>query len=328
MRYEGELAALRETGMTGPRVTVIGEALIDVVATRGQASEHVGGSPLNVAVTLGRLGDTVELITALGPDAHGDSIRRHLRESAVTLHTRTTPLASTSTAQATTDGDGDARYAFDLSWRLDKVPPPNTEWVHTGSIGAWLLPGADVVRALLGDSCEGSILSLDPNIRTAVIDGDADGVRARLWALLGLVDVVKLSAEDALWLFDDESHDVLDEILALGPSLAVLTRGEDGSVLQSAAGRVEVAALDVDVRDTIGAGDAYMGALIHATSRTRDSPDDLRLRPLEVDELRDIGDFAARIAGLTVARQGADPPWASDLVVPRGSAAPLMKDIT
>ena len=52
---------------------VIGEALIDIVAHTDDASvvEHVGGSPANVALALGRLGNPVRLLTALGPDARG-----------------------------------------------------------------------------------------------------------------------------------------------------------------------------------------------------------------------------------------------------------------
>ena len=51
---------------------VIGESLVDVVVgADGTRSEHVGGSPLNVAVGLARLDHRVTLATHFGRDAHG-----------------------------------------------------------------------------------------------------------------------------------------------------------------------------------------------------------------------------------------------------------------
>jgi fructokinase len=48
-------------------VLVVGEALIDVVMRRGRTvGEHVGGSPLNVAVGLARLGRNVDFLTWIG----------------------------------------------------------------------------------------------------------------------------------------------------------------------------------------------------------------------------------------------------------------------
>ena len=53
--------------MIAPRVLVVGEALIDVVhRADGTIDENPGGSPANVALTLGRLGDRPVLVTALG----------------------------------------------------------------------------------------------------------------------------------------------------------------------------------------------------------------------------------------------------------------------
>ncbi len=67
-------------------VLVIGESLVDVLATGTAAPvEAPGGSPLNVAVTLGRLGTPVSILTAIGPDDRGAALRSHLAESRVTI---------------------------------------------------------------------------------------------------------------------------------------------------------------------------------------------------------------------------------------------------
>ena len=98
-------------------LTVIGEALLDVVQRSSGIEAHVGGSPLNVAVGLARLDHPVQFIGRYGRDAYGDSVAAHLRSSSVMV-----PLPPdekpTSVATAQIDDDGAATYAFDLAWEL------------------------------------------------------------------------------------------------------------------------------------------------------------------------------------------------------------------
>ncbi len=62
---------------------MIGEALIDIVERDGQViGEHVGGSPLNVAVGLARLGRGVDFLTHIGDDSARPPHRR-LRQSSL-----------------------------------------------------------------------------------------------------------------------------------------------------------------------------------------------------------------------------------------------------
>ena len=57
---------------------VIGEALIDIVEHHG-ATEHVGGSPLNVAVGLAKLGREIDFLTHIGWDEPGRRIADYLK---------------------------------------------------------------------------------------------------------------------------------------------------------------------------------------------------------------------------------------------------------
>ena len=62
-----------------PRILVVGEALVDVVpGPDGTTRDHPGGSPANVAITLGRLGRDVRLVTLLGDDQRGAAVRAWL----------------------------------------------------------------------------------------------------------------------------------------------------------------------------------------------------------------------------------------------------------
>lgn len=71
--------------VTDAAVLIIGEALIDVVELEGERTEHVGGSPANVAIGAARLGADVELWTAIGADAYGGRIASHVSSSGARL---------------------------------------------------------------------------------------------------------------------------------------------------------------------------------------------------------------------------------------------------
>jgi fructokinase len=121
------------------------------------------------------------------------------------------------------------------------------------------------------------------------------------------VDVVKLSDEDASWLYPGvEVGDVISSLLALGPELVALTRGAEGSVIATRRHRLQVPAPRVRVVDTIGAGDAYMSALLGALILNDAAA--LGLPDLPADDLLDIGAMASRAAAFVVTRAGSHPP--------------------
>lgn len=299
-------------------VLVIGESLVDVLATEtGAPVEAPGGSPLNVAVTVGRLGTPVSFVTALGRDDREAALRRHLTESRVEV--RPGPvLPRTSAAIATVGASGAATYEFDIFWPA--VDPPDLSHVgilHTGSIAFFCSPGAATVAQQLRRAREvGVLTTLDPNVRPALV-GDRDTAVRHLEATLPWVDVLKLSDEDADWLYPGLAHEaVVALILERGPRLVALTRGSAGASLLTRTIRVDVPAPPTTVVDTVGAGDAWMGALIHGLFR---DPEPRHLiDALDESALRDLGALAGRVAAATVASQGADPPWADSpsLVVP------------
>ncbi len=81
-------------------VLVVGEALVDVVDTGAERTEHVGGSPANVALGLGRLGVPVGLLTQLADDLRGRRIIDHLQASGVHVLAESMSASATSTAVA------------------------------------------------------------------------------------------------------------------------------------------------------------------------------------------------------------------------------------
>jgi fructokinase len=294
------------------RGLVIGEALIDIVERDGHViGEHVGGSPLNVAVGLARLGRGVDFLTHIGGDDRGRRISEYLKSSGVQLVSGSDTAVRTPTAVATLDEGGKAQYTFDIEWELAGTPevsPPLV--VHTGSIATVLEPGCLATAALLDAYRLSATITFDPNVRPALIRDDEQG-RTRIERLVERCDVVKSSDEDLRWIDPDRSlEQVAQTWLGLGPSIVAVTMGDHGAFAMCAAGTARVAAQPVEVVDTVGAGDAFMTGLIDALWSLGLMGGDRRaeLRGITVDTLTAVLQSATLSSALTVARAGADLP--------------------
>lgn len=286
-------------------VLVVGEALIDIVETfEAPARGHVGGSPANVAMGLGRLGIGVRLHTALADDARGQRIAAHLRESNVIIEPESWGLAHTSTARARLDAGGAADYEFDIEWRLPSPPSLRTESVaHVGSIAAFMLPGSETVKEFVRSLGAQVTLTFDPNVRPALQGPRRDAVAA-FEEIASRADIVKASDEDAAWLYPGFSAEKFARhVLALGSRMVFITSGGDGASGFTSGGRVAIGAPRVNVVDTVGAGDTFMAALIDSVVTTGVNPAYAGL-----DEVRSMLHHAAAAASITVQRSGADLP--------------------
>jgi fructokinase len=292
-----------------PSILVIGEALIDIVECDGESAEHVGGSPANVALTLARLGRNATLVTDIADDDRGRRIAEHLNTSGVSVMRGDSER--TSTARAILCEDGSAEYVFDLSWNPPAADPSSANHVHTGSIAIYLEPGGSQILEMIQTLPAGVTASVDANIRPALI-GKHQEALARFEQVAAACEIVKLSDEDAEWLYPTMQIDeVLSRLLELGAQLAVITRGGKGLLLASSGTRVTVPAVRTVVADTIGAGDSAMGAILDEAFRQGFSSPNGML--LDEPSLGEIGSWAARVAAITTSRFGANPPTRAEL---------------
>ena len=316
-------------------VAVAGEAVADLVAEEpGGAYVAVpGGSPANVAVGLARLGVPTRMVARIGADPLGRALRDHLAGNGV--GTEAVVAASEPSSLALVHHDADGVPSFDLriegtaDWQWTeaeaaRLPLDDLAALHVGSLAMVLPPGADVLAALVRRARGSATIGYDPNCRPAVMDGVPDA-RPRVEALLRLADVVKLSDADLAWLRPGcGPEEFAGELLSAGVRVVAVTRGADGSVV---AGRRcpprRVPAYRVDVVDTVGAGDAYMSAVLAGLGRRgllgaarREA-----LGTLGETDLVAVFDEAARAAALTCSRRGADPPRRAELDAFRPPAA-------
>lgn len=296
--------------------TIVGEALIDVVVPAGgqPPAEYVGGSSANVAIGLGRLGRAVELVSQVGADERGQRVLRALeRDGVSTAEVRVGP-SPTATATATLDAAGVATYRFDLHWDPGELScPPRTRVVHTGSLATVVEPGASATVELLKSVADHLLVTYDPNCRPAVL-GEADQERAGIEATVELAHVVKVSDEDLAWLYPGEDvRAVAERWLARGPALVIVTCGGKGALALGRGGSAHQPAPVVDVVDTVGAGDSFTAALLHALA---DQP---ALAPADVAaldsaRLSTILRSAVVAAAVTCTRAGANPPTLDELL--------------
>ena len=303
-----------------------GEALIDMIPERtANGAEgfvpHSGGAVFNTTIALGRLGTRTGMLTGLSDDMFGAQLRGALGAAGVDT-SRVVESSRPTTLAFVHLQNGHASYVFydeNSAGRMlaaEDLPaiPAEVTALYFGGISLACEPGADAYAALLDREGASRAVMIDPNIRPGFIKDEAR-YRGRIDRMIAAADMVKVSDEDLNWIIKGSAP--LDEkaraLLASGPSLLVLTRGKEGATAYLAAGgSVHVMAKQVEVVDTVGAGDTYNAGVLAVLQRegvlTKDG-----LKGLSPDVAQRALEFGARVAAVTVSRAGANPPWAHEL---------------
>jgi fructokinase len=307
---------------TRRRIAVLGEALVDVVHTGDGASRACpGGSGLNTALALARLEAPVAFCGALSCDDEGASLSAHLAAEGVDLSFALQSGLPCPRVIATPDADGSPHYDLRLSgsaldagvsaWRL----PADLIHLHATSFASTTgVQGAAALAAMIEARAVGS-RSYDPNVRRAVLP-PLNEARSLIAARIAQADIVKVSAEDLTEL-GDESGALLREWRALGSKLIVVTRGVAGALALYEGGEIEVSAPSVAVRDTIGAGDTFMAALL--AQMLREGALGTKTGGFAAAEISRWLGFAAQAAALCCTREGCDPPRRAEVEALRQS---------
>jgi fructokinase len=176
-----------------------------------------------------------------------------------------------------------------------------------GTLALAIDPPAEAFEALVDREAGQRRIVLDPNVRPAMF-GDPACYRRRFERLARLADIVKLSDDDAGWIYPGlTTKELLESILALGPRLVALTRGAHGAVGVTREAYVEVPGMAVEVADTVGAGDTFGAALLAALIDV-DAFGPVATAPLDTSRLRRSLSYAVAASAITCTRTGADPP--------------------
>jgi fructokinase len=289
-----------------------------------------GGSPFNVAIGLARLGVIAGFLGGISRDRFGALLADILVREGVDdrFLVRTDRLSTIS--MVATDDNGQPSYAFhgegaaDRSLALADLPaklPPDVQALTFGSYTMAVEPVGSAFAALAERECGRRVISVDPNLRLAVV-GDMARWATAAERFYRTATIIKASDEDvrAAWGGRVSVAEAAVNWLNCGARLVVVTEGAKGATAFCATGHVSMPAHSVAVRDTVAAGDAFHAALLAQLAKTdRLSPD--AIAELDLPAIRNLLGYAMAAAAVTVSRNGANLPTVAD--VEAGLAAPV-----
>jgi len=305
-----------------------GESLIDMVSFAGengevQYSPHVGGSILNSALALGRLGVDAYYCGVVSNDTFGGLIEDCLRDSKVQEDFIIKTNRPTTLAYADVT-DGVAKYTFvdersagrlidenSLKPFVNKIK--NAKALLVGGISLQVEPCGTSWQWLVEQVAGHCVIYFDANIRPDFIE-DKDKYHKRFERLTRKVDIIKISEEDYSYLYGEQNFEkVSGEWLEGGIKMIVLTLGEKGAkVIYGGDKEIRVGIEPVKIIDTIGAGDSFNAGLLFDLDK-RGMLDREKLATIDTLRLQKTLTFANQVARFTVTQKGANPPWIDEL---------------
>lgn len=305
-------------------ITAIGEILIDLTQTGTgaygvpQFAANPGGAPANAAVAARRLGASAAFLGKVGQDGFGRYLRSVLEENGVDI----TGLvqddeALTTMAVVTVDPSGERSFTFyrdntaDVRLTPEEVVLGDTKILHFGSVSLTAEPSRSATLSAVRQArSRGVLVSYDPNYRANLWDNETHAI-AEMKAPLPLVDILKVSDEELVLLTGtSDLEEGSGQLARLGIPLVLVTLGGEGAYFRYGQTTGRVPGFSVQVADTNGAGDTFLGAVL-ARLAARNG-----LQGLDRDELTEIVTFANRAASLTTSRSGAIPamPWLEEVL--------------
>jgi fructokinase len=260
----------------------IGEVLIDFIPLqKGRALKDVvsferapGGAPANVAAAVAKLGGRSAMITKLGSDAFGDFLLEQLEEAGVeTGHVIRTNKANTGLAFVSLREDGERDFSFYRKPSADLLLTANEvnaslfgsgDILHFCSVDLVDSPMKQAhIKAIQSAKERGALISFDPNVRLPLWDSP-DACRETILDFIPEAHIIKISDEELAFVTGMEDEDEAIASLFAGDVQAVIyTKGAAGATLYVNDTSIDAGGFSVDVQDTTGAGDAFIGALLY-----------------------------------------------------------------
>jgi len=264
------------------KLFAIGEVLIDFIPMqKGAALKDVysfertpGGAPANVAAAVSKYGQSSSMISKLGKDAFGDFLVEKLIEAGVeTDKIFRTDEANTALAFVSLKENGERDFSFyrnpsaDLLLKEEEVNPTwfqEGDFLHFCSVDLVESPMKQAhKKAIHAVSEAGGMVSFDPNVRLPLWNNKED-CRKAILEFLPLADIVKVSDEELEFITGINNEEEALQSLFMGKVKAVVfTKGAAGAELIMLSEKYHSKGYSVDVKDTTGAGDAFIGGLLY-----------------------------------------------------------------
>ena len=297
------------------QVWVTGEVLIDLIPDGLDRNPIVGGGPANTAKALSKLGIDTQFIDGISTDDYGQMAKDELVSTGVKLDYVKYSDKPTCLAMVSLSDSGSATYEFVIEntatfdFTPNWLPNPQSKGpslLHIGTLATVIEPGASALFEWAQSVAKVAPVVFDPNIRPAVMN-DREKYMKQVERWVSISSAIKVSDEDIRWLYPSlEIDQVVNNWLAKGSSLIVVTYGDKGLAGYRVGQKVIVDAVRVVVADTVGAGDTVGAILVEAI--VKDGLSSLSGVKLEMMLKR-----AAKAAAITVSRSGANPPTLKEI---------------
>lgn len=300
-------------------IMTLGELLIDLTQGgkdengNGKFTAYPGGAPANVAVAASRLGASAGFIGKVGNDAFGRRLADTLKKDNVDIsglyYEDSHP---TTMAIVSVDETGEREFAFyrnpgaDTQLTVDEaisaLSANMPKILHVGSLSMTTSPSKEACEEAVKYAKEnGAVISYDPNYRAALWDSEEHAIEM-MKALLPYADILKVSDEEMVMLTGSEDFEEGSRILAeYGAGLVLVTLGADGVFVRMGGKAATVPGFKVQVADTNGAGDTFLGAMLKQIAVGVVAEEDVWTQILRMVR------YANKAASLTCSRHGAIP---------------------
>ena len=283
------------------KVTCIGEILWDVFGTAKKA----GGSSMNVSLHLHKQGIKTEFISAVGRDTNGDELIQFLaKHEHSTKLLQIHPTLSTSTVQVKLDETHQATYTIvePVAWDDIKLTAEAIDAVETSdafvycSLTCRNKESRETILSLLKHA---KFKVFDINLRPPFYDIET------LTLLLEQADLLKINEDEIAYLSRELQLEGADEELCLAISskfnikTICITLGSKGAMVWEDGKIYKHNGYEVEVSDTVGAGDSFLATYVGSTLKGLSIPERL--------------DKACKVGAFVASQPGANPDYKEDL---------------
>lgn len=304
------------------KVLCFGEFFIDFFSESQEEPERfiklAGGAPANVAAAIAALGGKPYFIGKLGKDIFGDFLFNVLDERGVRMnYCLQNENCRTTLSFVSHNEQGERSFYFyrnpqfaaDLSFHKEDWQEEwfkDTAFLHCGS-NCQTSDGSDksTLHGMRMAYNQRALVSYDPNLRHNLWN-DGELLRLRVHRAFPLADIIKLSEDEAKFLFPNTKEmDIVAQLFALRCSLVLITRGPKGAAAFTKKGVfARVKGHGVEAMDTTGAGDSFIGSFLYRLTQ-KDMRKGMAINlDLVKEDLTRVLDFANRAAALSVTKRG------------------------
>ena len=270
-----------------PKIVAIGESLLDIIfSDQKPVSATPGGSMLNTAVSLGRLGLNVYFVSDYGRDQVGEMIDAFLASNGVnTRYVQHYDRHKSGLALAFLNESRDAVYQFYKDFpdqRMEDlaVPFEKNDILLFGSFFALTPEVKKALLRMLGSAREaGALIMYDPNFRRPHL-AELGMLRPMIIENMHYADIVRGSNEDFELIFGAKTPQAAwKEVAECGCSCLVYTANQNGVDIFSQESSLHLDVPPIKTVSTIGAGDNFNAGILWTLVRGRYTAEEMRCLP-------------------------------------------------